>query len=225
VKHGFFTGDMQGVGMLKVQVLQPQTRQVLWEDVVRAEYTKPDQMMALESDHQEVVEKLYVALLTTLLERIPPDTASSPPGSPAPSSVAPATPASAAPRPPAVPPPPRAGQPMTFEQARAKCWTEAGNDETLQSRCSSSYGPRPASLPAAENQRAVAPPAPIAPPAASAPAVGSSAPAPVPAAKAPIITPAKKTQIDLLQRLRDGGSITADQFEIERAKIILAPAE
>jgi hypothetical protein len=40
-----------------------------------------------------------------------------------------------------------------------------------------------------------------------------------------VITPAKKVQIDLLQRLRDSGSITDDSFEIERAKIILAPAE
>jgi hypothetical protein len=40
-----------------------------------------------------------------------------------------------------------------------------------------------------------------------------------------VITPAKKAQIDLLQRLRDSGSITGDQFEIERAKIILGTVE
>jgi hypothetical protein len=40
-----------------------------------------------------------------------------------------------------------------------------------------------------------------------------------------VITPAKKAQIDLLERLRGNGSLTTDQFEIERAKIILAPAE
>jgi hypothetical protein len=38
-----------------------------------------------------------------------------------------------------------------------------------------------------------------------------------------VISPAKKAQIDLLERLRDNGSLTSDQFEVERAKIILAP--
>lgn len=224
VKHGFLQGDMQGVALLKIQVVQPQTRQVLWEDAVRTEYTKPI-MVVVESDHQEVVEKLYAATLTALEERIPPETATRPAGLPPPP-----PPHGTPPPPPPSSAPPRAiapakGQPMTFEQARAKCWTEAGNDDTLQSKCSSSYGSRPANLPAAENQRAVAPPVPIAPPAGTFPPAAPSVAAPAPPAPASIITPAKKAQIDLLQRLRDNGNLTADQFEVERAKIILAPAE
>ena len=54
---------------------------------------------------------------------------------------------------------------------------------------------------------------------------GTTASPPAPPAAAPVITPSKKAQIELLQRLRDSGSITADQFAVERAKIILAPAE
>jgi hypothetical protein len=217
VKHGFFSGDMQGIALLKVQVVQPQTRQVLWEEIVRAEYTKPNQMVALESDHQEVIEKLYAATLTALLERIPAETATRPAGLPPlpPPAGTPPAPPPGVTIPPsmATPPPPVLITPSleTVEQAQAKCWANAGSNSALKEKCAAQYGPRPAYgpppvRPATPASTAPTPPAPTMPPTS-------------------LITPAKKAQIDLLQRLRDSGSITGDQFEIERAKIILGTVE
>jgi hypothetical protein len=110
----------------------------------------------------------------------------------------------------AIPPPPVVTAPggETVEQAQAKCWANAGSNSALKEKCAAQYGPRPAygpppNRPAAPTSTANTPPVP--PPS--------------------VITPAKKAQIDLLERLRDNGSLTSDQFEVERAKIILAPAE
>jgi hypothetical protein len=99
----------------------------------------------------------------------------------------------------------------TVEQAQAKCWANAGTDSALKEKCAAQYGPRqaygpPPVRPATPTSTAPTPPAPTVPPTS-------------------LITPAKKAQIDLLQRLRDSGSITGDQFEIERAKIILGTVE
>jgi hypothetical protein len=38
-----------------------------------------------------------------------------------------------------------------------------------------------------------------------------------------VVDQAGRSVFDLLERLRDNGSLTSDQFEVERAKIILAP--
>jgi hypothetical protein len=124
-------------------------------------------------------------------------------------------PATATPAPPsmATQPPPTVTAPSgeTMEQAQAKCWASAGSNSALKEKCAALYGPRPAYAPA-----------PVRPAAPTSPA--NTPPVPTTPSTS-VITPAKKAQIDLLERLRGNGSLTTDQFEIERAKIILAPAE
>lgn len=69
VKHGFWSGTLQGNAVLRVRVMD-KTRRIVWEALIRATREK-GVMTVVESDHQEIVEGLYKELLLRLRGELP----------------------------------------------------------------------------------------------------------------------------------------------------------
>jgi hypothetical protein len=66
----YWTGELEGFAVVRVRALNPSGR-LLWEDIIRAEYRKTDVRAIVTSDHQAIVEGLYLEMRKKLRDEIP----------------------------------------------------------------------------------------------------------------------------------------------------------
>ena len=70
-KMGFWSGSLEGIAVVRVTIVDGRSGQQVWSDVVRADANVDGLQYVSETDHQQVVEKLYDALLNNLRAAIP----------------------------------------------------------------------------------------------------------------------------------------------------------
>ena len=70
-KQGFWSGSLEGIAVVKLQIVDVASGREVWSDIVRANYVKSGLQFTSEGDHQEVAERLYQALLTNIRAAVP----------------------------------------------------------------------------------------------------------------------------------------------------------
>jgi hypothetical protein len=70
-KMGFWTGELQGMAVLRVKLTQAHSKKTVWDEVIRAEAKKEWLMAIVESDRQDVAGKLYSDLIEKLKRELP----------------------------------------------------------------------------------------------------------------------------------------------------------
>jgi hypothetical protein len=70
-KQGFWSGSLEGIAVVKLQIVDTANGREVWSDVVRANHVKSGLQFTSEGDHQEVAERLYQELLTNIRAAVP----------------------------------------------------------------------------------------------------------------------------------------------------------
>jgi hypothetical protein len=70
-KMGFWSGELQGMAVLRVKLMRADSKKTVWDEVIRAEAKKDGLMAIVESDRQEVADKLYKDLIEKLRHQLP----------------------------------------------------------------------------------------------------------------------------------------------------------
>jgi hypothetical protein len=71
VKQGFWTGSLEGIAAVRINIVEQAAGREVWSDIVRGEDTKTGVMVVSGGDHQEVVERLYANLISNIRGAVP----------------------------------------------------------------------------------------------------------------------------------------------------------
>lgn len=71
VKQGFWSGSLEGLGAVRVDIIDERTGRTVWHDIVRGDYTKSGLQFVSAEDHQEVVGRMYALLISNMKSAIP----------------------------------------------------------------------------------------------------------------------------------------------------------